>query len=650
MLKSLRWQIVGAISLVILLTILISGVLSSLITTNRFDLLVTDQGRERAEGLAPLLEASYRYWGDWRHLDQLLNPNQFAIVSDFPADVWFSSVNWDFIIEEMTGVSVFELDERTMFLGSSEAAYAEVGTTSDELIAALVIAEAEAIAQAEERGEISDEIAELSLELVTQEIEAYIRYVPEGVNWDEVIANELGLPMDRYFRALETQSIEELALAQGVNPDKVIDTVVEAEIEFLKESPISPFEIDAVYFLADIKFAIEDFVYNKGFPMGEPVDATGLLFASLFANERILVVDIPGRVVFDSEDILMDESLPKELQEQGLLLYDGKKEPIGTVIITSSEGAYSAQEAAFLDSVTLALIVAGLVAGGVGLTVGLFVANRITKPVVALTQAASQLAEGKEQVQVAVSGNGELAQMSSAFNQMSHTIQTQRALRNQLINDVSHELNTPLSVIQLEMEALRDGMQSPDEAIGHVQREVDLLRNLTQDLSLLTQSDWGALQLVKKSINLGSFMERAVARWQSKADVEGITLRWIPNENSPEIVADETRLSQVLGNLIDNALRHTPRGGEVRVWCEANGSFVQTYVKDTGSGIRLEDLPFVFERFYRADQSRKRSEGGRGLGLAIVEQIVTLHGGEVKVESEPGRGSQFSFSLPIKPA
>jgi two-component system OmpR family sensor kinase len=256
--------------------------------------------------------------------------------------------------------------------------------------------------------------------------------------------------------------------------------------------------------------------------------------------------------------------------------------------------------------------------------------------------------------------------MSITFNQMAEALATQRTLRQRLVNDLSHELNTPLSVIQLEMQALRDGLQTPAQAFEQVQGEIELLRNLVRDLSNLETTDNGHFPLQCEPVDLLALAQRAIKRWQAKAESKGVTLTLAaPVDLLPITEADPARLTQVLGNLLDNALRHTETGGTITVACQVatlaalalpptyrpvtalTGPGLVMTVSDTGCGIPAADLPHLFERFYRVDSSRNRRSGGRGLGLAIVRQIITAHGGHLWVRSSEGQGSCFGFWLPI---
>jgi signal transduction histidine kinase len=237
--------------------------------------------------------------------------------------------------------------------------------------------------------------------------------------------------------------------------------------------------------------------------------------------------------------------------------------------------------------------------------------------------------------------------MSASFNQMISSLQTQRDLRKNLVDDIAHELNTPLSVIRLEAKGLRDQITSPNHAADQIIEEVDRLSSLVYDLNLLAETDSDAFRLNLEAQAIDQTLEAEVERWQLRAQLADIKLELLPLPSDlPTIRIDAVRLSQVLGNLIKNGLQYTSVGGRVTVRCSLEKKSVVVSVCDTGSGIAPEDLPHVFERFYRADSSHQNGKGGQGLGLSIVKQIMEAHNGEVWAESEIGNGSCFYFRLP----
>ncbi len=345
------------------------------------------------------------------------------------------------------------------------------------------------------------------------------------------------------------------------------------------------------------------------------------------------------------------DQIPIGLQEEGepASIQDIETgEEVGTVMITINQDYLNAEARRYLAIILVPRLFQGLITAVIAMLLGVWLSRRITAPVINLTEATQAIVQSGETQLLPVISSDELGQMSASFNKMMTSLKTQRELRKRLIDDVAHELNTPLSVIRLEAKGMLDGIKPPEDAADQIMGEVDLLSNLVYDLNWLAETDSGFLRLEMDSYNLSQFLTTEIERWQIVAQASEIDLELqsIPSE-IPLIQMDKTRISQALGNLIENALRHTPARGKVAIHCNYDQENVIVSVCDTGVGIESEDLSFVFERFYRTDLSRQRISGGRGLGLSIVKQIAEAHQGRVWVESEPGKGSCFSFSLPI---
>ncbi|MCB0160116.1 MAG: HAMP domain-containing protein, partial [Caldilineaceae bacterium] len=279
--------------------------------------------------------------------------------------------------------------------------------------------------------------------------------------------------------------------------------------------------------------------------------------------------------------------------------------------------------------------------------------RQITRPVAALGRAAQQIEAGNLAARVDVRSQDELGGLGHAFNRMALALQEQERLRRNLVADVAHELRTPLSGIQGTVEALQDGVFPLDAAsLEPIHAQALLLNRLVDDLRTLALADAGELALNMDTVNLTALLTRACEGLRGNAQAGHMELVYTPSAEATPIMVrgDAARLTQVAVNLLDNALQHTPSGGVVTVTTQLVDATVVWRVTDTGSGIAAEDLPHIFERFYRTDRSRSRATGGSGLGLAIVKQIVLAHGGTVAVHSPPpeqARGTQFVVTLPI---
>jgi signal transduction histidine kinase len=305
------------------------------------------------------------------------------------------------------------------------------------------------------------------------------------------------------------------------------------------------------------------------------------------------------------------------------------------------------------------------------LLVGWLLARNIIAPVSALTTATQQIANGEANTLLPIRSHDELGRMSQAFNRMTTSLNEQKQLRARLISDIAHELNTPLSIIQLEMQAMVDKMQSPETATSHVKAQIESLRNMVNDLTLLGENPNKHISLTLQSVELAEFLAEHSLQYNAKASSAQIGLQVELCEAELWVNADRQRLSQIFANLMENAIRHSKTHGTIWVKCYpataseleaiSAGAFARNatpaqvenwgivQIKDNGSGIQAEHLPHIFERFYRADASRTRGQGGRGLGLSIAKQLVELQNGIIWAESTLGEGSQFSFCLPLTP-
>ncbi|SMD24206.1 sensor histidine kinase [Kibdelosporangium aridum] len=274
-----------------------------------------------------------------------------------------------------------------------------------------------------------------------------------------------------------------------------------------------------------------------------------------------------------------------------------------------------------------------------------FAGARLVRPLRALTGAALRMKSGDDTARVKVSGSDEIAQLAAAFNEMADSREQLEGQRKAMVSDIAHELRTPLSNIRGWLEAAQDGVTKPDQAlVTSLMEEALLLQHIVDDLQDLAMADAGRLRLHKEHVHLTDLLGQVVAANQPRAN--GVRLS-LDVQGDPGLDADPVRLRQVVGNLVTNALRHTAPGGSVTVCGRMQDGWVVIDVVDTGTGISAEDLPKVFDRFWRAEKSRNRQSGGSGLGLAIVRQLAEAHGGTATAVSELGRGSTFRLRLPV---
>jgi len=299
-------------------------------------------------------------------------------------------------------------------------------------------------------------------------------------------------------------------------------------------------------------------------------------------------------------------------------------------------------------SINRSLLLGGLVAIAIALILTFILSRRITSPIGVLARAARRLGRGDLSQRVQLQGEGEVAALAQAFDSMAADLEHAEQLRRNMVADVAHELRTPLSNIQGYLEAIRDGVVKPDAAtIRSLSEETALLSRLVNELQELSLAEAGELKLVYQAEDITKLIKQAVTSWQPQLTAKGISLSLDLPDNLPLVNIDWQRVNQVLHNLLENAVAHTHKGGTINVAAITQGNWVVISVSDTGEGIPAEDLPHIFERFYRVDKSRARATGGSGLGLTIAKRLVEAHGGTITAQSELGKGSRFSFTLPI---
>ncbi|WP_109004407.1 sensor histidine kinase [Streptomyces rishiriensis] len=289
---------------------------------------------------------------------------------------------------------------------------------------------------------------------------------------------------------------------------------------------------------------------------------------------------------------------------------------------------------------------AGLVLA-VTVAVSAVVATRLVRPLRALTEAAQQPPD--RHARVPVTTRDETGILAEAFNDLAERRERLEAQRKALVSDVAHELRSPLTNIRGWLEVTRDGLVEPDaELLGALHEEALVLQRVIDDLRDLAAADAGALLLRREPVPADELLAQVAAAHRVAADGAGVALR-TETEGVPWLDADPVRLRQALGNLVANAVRHTPPDGTITLSARGDGPEVVLAVADTGTGIAEEDLPHVFERFWRAEKSRSRRTGGSGLGLPIVRQLTAAHGGTAEAASTPGAGSVFTLRLPAAP-
>lgn len=370
-----------------------------------------------------------------------------------------------------------------------------------------------------------------------------------------------------------------------------------------------------------------------------------------------LLADGQRLIIYDSQGQRVGENLSRSEQNLAIPIQAAGR-TVGFLLVTPPGwGQLQPQEQSFLDQVNRALLLAGALAGGLSILLGLGLSRGLTAPLARLTAAARHIARGDLSQRVPETGSTEIATLGQAFNQMAADLEKAEDLRRNLVADVAHELRTPLSVLQGNLRAILDGVYPLEQTeIAALYDETRLLSRLVDDLHELAQAEAGQLHLDLRPTDLLEVVQTTVANFSVAAEAKAVRLTTDLADQTTNlpVLADPDRLAQIMRNLLSNALRHTPEGGQIAVSATYNGhrefngqAAVRIVVADTGEGIPPDDLPYVFDRFWRAERSRSRERGGSGLGLAIARHLVQAHGGQMGVESEVGRGSRFWFSLPM---
>ncbi len=347
-------------------------------------------------------------------------------------------------------------------------------------------------------------------------------------------------------------------------------------------------------------------------------DASGLVIVSVDPS-------YPAGTVLPSEELSAGQTFKVNGQT------------VGIILTARQISQFRPAESRYLERTYNALLYASLAALGVAILIGILLARTLTKPIKALKNAAEGMAAGELEQQVNVKSQDEIGQLARSFNQMSSEVVRVNKQRRQLTADIAHDLRTPLTVIAGYIESMRDGVLKPTpERLTLIYTEIERLQKLVDDLKVLSLADSGELFLHLQDLAPGDLLKRAAELFSHTARQQKVNLVVEAKDGLPVIRVDESRMMQVLGNLVTNALRYTPEKGRIILGAVTSHNEVLIRVQDNGVGIPADELPHIFDRFHRGDKSRHSENGESGLGLAIVKALVESHGGRVWVESTPG--------------
>lgn len=328
------------------------------------------------------------------------------------------------------------------------------------------------------------------------------------------------------------------------------------------------------------------------------------------------------------------------------IVKENKNEENASVILFSSFGLISNS----IHNIIILVILASL--GAIGLAIGftIFISKKIGGPLIAMEKVAKQIAEKKDfSRKVDYQANDEIGSLATAINHLSQTLERYQTNRNEFFSNITHELKTPLTYVKGYANAVRHEMYQSEEEkqefLEIIENEADHISNLMDDLTDLSKIEEGKIDLNKEAFNLNMLAEEMMRRSQFRANQKGLKLN-VHTPNTPiHLYADKNRMEQIFTNLIENAVRYTEKG-EIKIEVTDIGNHIQVKIIDTGIGIKKQDIPFLFERFYRVDKSRSRANGGTGLGLSIVKNLVEMHEGTIDFDSELNKGTTVTLTFP----
>jgi signal transduction histidine kinase len=388
--------------------------------------------------------------------------------------------------------------------------------------------------------------------------------------------------------------------------------------------------------------------FKPGKPSGQPGQGSGqgsgqgLQIRGLYG-----IVDAENRALLPTFGYTVGQTVPQENMQNAIAVDVNGQNVAWIIPDTKRQFELNAEEQLFLQRTNEAIGYAALAGIIVAVVMGALLASRLLKPIRLLTKASKELANGKFDQQVPVTSADELGQLSTTFNQMSKELSQADEQRKRLTADITHDLSTPIQIISGYMEMAENGnVELTPQRVDILKTELDHLRRLVGDLGTLTQVEAGGLDFQMQQISPITLLKNVYQTYQPIAARQNVHLILEEFGKSSDVFIDEGRTAQVLKNLIENALRYTEKNGKI-ILSVASNDKVHLFVKDNGTGIEPADLPYVFDRFYKADKSRGGNSGKMGLGLAICKALVIAQGGEIKASSEgKGFGTTIDISFP----
>jgi two-component system sensor histidine kinase BaeS len=360
------------------------------------------------------------------------------------------------------------------------------------------------------------------------------------------------------------------------------------------------------------------------------------------ANADLLLLDMQGTVIADTANTRIGiTDFPLSGKKEDLIINGEKK---GTLLLYQYE--LQNLEKDFINSTNMAILISSLIGAFLSIVISVWIARKMTTPLKALIKGTKKIASSEKVEIVNIQTKDEFRELGEAFNEMSQMLAKNEEVRKALVADVAHELRTPLTILQGKLESIQEGaIQASEEVILEITDEVYRLKRLVNDLQQLSLAESGNLPLHIMPVNINQLVDKVGSHFQWLADEKEINLSYAKIPDDVLLNIDADRITQVIVNLVGNALRHTPEKGMVELIGEESGDSFILKVADNGPGIPPDDLPFIFDRFYKRDPSRSRTDGGTGLGLSIAKGYVEAHGGMIEVKSKVNKGTTFIIKL-----
>lgn len=368
-------------------------------------------------------------------------------------------------------------------------------------------------------------------------------------------------------------------------------------------------------------------------------------------NMGMLLLDAQRVTVWATNPVAVGTTLTKDATSDAILLVNGKNDIVGYLLVDGGSLLQIDEISPFVTRLKSVVLYSGIAAAILAVLLAFLLSNYLLKPVKALTKATNQMSSGDLSTRVKVNGNDELTDLAFTFNRMAANLEFAEDRKKAMTADVAHELRTPIAVQKAQLEGMFDGViPATNENLEIALQQTDFLSRLVDDLRLLAMADAGEIQFEQRETDAQRLVEQLTAQFagQLKEDGTRITTEFEGFRGGEKVMIDPDRLTQILHNLLSNALRYGKRGGEIRLTAFLDPSNLTIKVKDDGPGLPESAIPHLFERFYRHEKARSRETGGTGLGLAISRKLALLMGGDLSAGNHPEGGAVFTLVLPIR--